>query len=77
VLSGSHADAIWLQGFANGSVAENVIGGGWLFDEPRLQFFQALDVVNGLWDIPNLGELQENEPHMRYRNNAVLGLHRS
>lgn len=36
MLSGSHANAVWLEGFTNRRMAQNIIGRSGLFDEPTV-----------------------------------------
>lgn len=49
-FSGCDADSVGLKGFADGFVAEDVVGGGGLFDEPGLELFEVAHVFDCLWD---------------------------
>mgnify|MGYP006900021509 CR=1 FL=1 len=56
-LAGGHADGTIggvFQRFPNRSVAEDVVGGGWLFDKPRLEFGELLHPFDGFGDGPDL-----------------------
>ena len=60
-LTSSDTNAIRLKGIANGLVAEDIIGGCRLLDEPRLEVGELLHVLNGLRNRPNLvGICHEN-----------------
>lgn len=54
VLSGSHSDAVWLEGLSDSGVTNGIIGSSWLLDEPWLEGFKLLHVLDSLRDIPDL-----------------------
>ena len=53
-LASGDTDSIWAEGIADGFVAEDVVGGGGLFNEPGLEFFEVLHVGDGFWYGPDL-----------------------
>ena len=55
-FTGGNTDVVGLEGFADGLVAEDVVGAGGLFDEPGLELGELLHVLDGLRDGPDLGE---------------------
>lgn len=54
VFTCGDADIDGFKGLSNGGVTDCIIGGSRLFNEPRLQGFKLLHVLNGLRDIPDL-----------------------
>lgn len=46
------------EGFADGGVAEDVVGGGGFFDEPGLELGEFLHVLDGFGDGPNLDNVR-------------------
>lgn len=53
-LAGGDADVVWPESIADGLVAQDVVGGGGLFDEPGLKFFEVLHILNCFGDRPDL-----------------------
>lgn len=53
-FSSCDADAVRAESVADGFVAEDVVGGGGLFDEPWLELFEVLHVFDCFWDGPDL-----------------------
>jgi len=53
-FAGGDADSIGAERVADGFVAENVVGGGGLFDEPGFEFFEVLHVFDCFGDGPDL-----------------------
>lgn len=45
------------KGFADGSVAEDIVGGGGFFDEPGLELGELFHVLDGFGDGPDLHQL--------------------
>lgn len=54
VLAGGNTDSVWFEALANCSVSQSIIRSCGLFNEPRLDGLEVLDVFDGLLDIPNL-----------------------
>lgn len=54
VLSGSDSDTVWLEGLSDSGVTNGIIRSSWLLDEPWLEGFKLLHVLDSLRDIPDL-----------------------
>lgn len=50
VLASGDFDVVLAKGGADIGVAEDVVGGGGFFDEPGLELFEMLHVLDCFWD---------------------------
>lgn len=70
MLSGCDANAVRLESLADGGMTQYIIWSCRLLDEPRLNLLELLDIVDGLWNIPNLSQASASTDG--YRNLSYL-----